>query len=288
MNKKLYPKKITIFLIDGLPEGRIACELSNWTGKSLKIPKIMLKDSSDRIELQNPGVYFLFGKSLEHENKDMVYIGESEILFDRIKNHIATKEFWNEVVVVFSKDDNLNKAHVKYLEYKLYELAKNNGRYLIENSNVPKMPSISEADKAEMEEFTDNILLLIKSMGYKLFTEIEDQLEITKTSYYYIDSARNAKAKGQPTQEGFIVYKDSQMASETVPSIPKWIENIRTQLIEDKVVINENGNLKFTHNHLFNSPSASAAVIMGRSANGLKEWKNKDGISLGEVESSEI
>lgn len=289
MSHKIHAKKITLFLIDGIPEGRQSCELSNWTGKALRIPKIMIKESSDRKELQNPGVYLLFGKSIEQQDKDMVYIGESEVLYDRIRQHISTKEFWNEVVVIISKDENLNKAHIKYLEYRIHELAKSSKRYIIDNSQAPTLSSISEADKAEMEEFLENIQLLINTMGYKVFAELKDQIEVPKTNIYHIKAARGAEAKGQPTQEGFVVFKDSIMASETVRSIPPWIENLRNKLLSDEIVIpDKNGNYLFTTNHLFNSPSASAAVIMGRSANGLKEWKNSKGLNLGDVESSEI
>lgn len=286
MSHKIHAKKITLFLIDGIPEGRQSCELSNWTGKALRIPRIMIKESSDRKELLSPGVYLLFGKSIEQPDKDMVYIGESEILFDRLRQHAGTKEFWNEAVVIFSKDENLNKAHIKYLEYRMHELAKKSKRYIIENSQEPTRSAISEADNAEMEEFLENIQLLINTMGYKVFTELKEEIEVSKSNIYHIKAARGAEAKGQPTQEGFVVFKNSIMTSETVPSMPSWVESIRNQLISDGIVkTDNNGNYIFISNHLFNSPSSAAAAVMGRSANGLKEWKNKDGISLGESES---
>lgn len=285
MSHKIHAKKITLFLLDGIPEGRQTCELSNWTGKALRIPKIMIKESSDRKELFNPGAYLLFGKNIEQPDKEMVYIGESEVIFDRLKQHASTKDFWNEAVVIFSKDENLNKAHIKYLEYRMYELAKKSKRYIIENSQEPTRSSISEADKAEMEEFLENIKLLINTMGYKVFTELIEEIKVSKINNYYIKAARGAEAKGQPTQEGFVVFKDSIMTSETVPSMPSWVENIREKLISEEIVIKDaNDNFIFISNHLFNSPSSAAAAIMGRSANGLKEWKNKDGISLGESE----
>jgi len=285
MSQKVHPKKITLFLIDGIPQGRQSCELSNWTGKALRIPKIMIKESIDRKELLNPGVYMLFGKSIEQPDKDMVYIGESEVLYERLKQHVSTKEFWNEAVVVFSKDENLNKAHIKYLEYRMYELAKKSKRYIVDNSQEPTRSSISEADKAEMEEFLENIQLLINTMGYKVFNELISEIEVSQSNIFHIKSARGAEAKGQPTQEGFVVFKNSIMTSETVPSMPQWIENIRTQLITEEIVKkDENENYIFVINYLFNSASSAAATVMGRSANGLKEWKSNSGVSLGESE----
>lgn len=282
MSHKIHPKAISLFLIDGIPEGRQTCELLNWTGKALKIPRIMIKESIDRKELLSPGVYLLFGKSIEQPDKDMVYIGESETLLDRLRQHAASKEFWNEVVVIVG---NLNKAHIKYLEYRMYELARKAKRYIIDNSQEPTRSMISESDQAVMEEFLENIQLLINTMGYKVFTELKDEIDVSKSNIFHLKAARGAEAKGQPTQEGFVVFKNSIMTAETVPSMPSWVKGIRDQLISEEIVKPTNdGNYLFITNYLFNSPSASAAVIMGRSANGLREWKNNNGTSLGDSE----
>ena len=61
MKMKKRGKKITLFLIDGDANGRIMCELSNWSGKSYKIPRTYIKNSEDREDLSNTGVYILFG-----------------------------------------------------------------------------------------------------------------------------------------------------------------------------------------------------------------------------------
>ena len=39
--------------------------------------------------------------------------------------------------------------------------------------------------------------------------------------------------------------------------------------------------------YIFSSPSAAAAIVLGRNANGLTEWKLKDGKTLKEFESSD-
>ena len=107
-------KTIKLFLIDGEPNGRITCELSNWTGKAYKIPRIKIKDSKDREDLKNPGIYLLFGKN--EEGKDLVYIGEAENIFSRLVQQLTQKDFWYEAIAFISKDENLNKAHIRYLE----------------------------------------------------------------------------------------------------------------------------------------------------------------------------
>lgn len=286
MNTKEFSKKITLYLIDGTPDGRQTCELSNWTGKAIKIPRKMVKESNDRKELNGIGVYMLFGKDFENPDKDMVYIGETEDLIGRLKQHMQNKDFWNQVVIIFSKDENLNKAHLKYLEFRMYEIAKSVNRYKLENSSIPTCSNLSEADKAEMEEFLDHMKLLISTMGYKLLEELNEE-KGSPEDIYHIKAAYGANATGKRTTDGFIVYKNSIMTHLQVPSIPQWTLALRNRLIENEVVKKgKNGNYIFLENYLFNSPSSAAATIMGRSANGLKEWKNNKNKQLGIVEAS--
>mgnify|MGYP005865620293 CR=1 FL=1 len=147
-----YGKSIKIFLIEGDPSGRMTCELSNWTGMGYKIPRIKVKDCIDRNDLCNPGVYLLFGR--DEMGKDLVYIGEAENVFRRLLQQINEKDFWHETIVFISKDGNLNKAHIKYLENKLYEIAKAINRYAIINNTIPTLSAISELEEAEMQEFS--------------------------------------------------------------------------------------------------------------------------------------
>ncbi len=107
-------KVITLYLIDADPTGRIAAELMNWTGKLYKIPRTLLTASASREDLEQAGVYLLIGRNELEPDKPHVYVGEAEEVYKRIKQH-AAKDFWNEVVICISKDENLNKAHIKYL-----------------------------------------------------------------------------------------------------------------------------------------------------------------------------
>ncbi|MCR9132386.1 MAG: GIY-YIG nuclease family protein [bacterium] len=284
---KNFGKTIKIFLVDGEPNGRMTCELSNWTGKALKIPRRKIKESSDRPELENTGVYILFGKSPSSDRKELAYIGEAEGIYKRLNQHLSAKDFWNEALIFVSKDENLNKAHIKYLESRLHEIALKVNRYELENGNVPQRSNISEADQAEMEEFLDNIKLLVNTLGFKIFEElrkdqsIEEQIKTT----FYITAARGADAKGQMTNEGFVVLKGSKIANSITNSFPKnWI-TLRESLIEDRTIIESDNKMVFTKDYLFSSPSAAAAIVMGRSANGLTEWKLSDGRILKAVES---
>lgn len=144
-------KSISLFLIDGATDGVVACELFNWTGKGYKIPRSRLKELSDREDLKRAGVYFLVGR--DDKDSEAAYIGEAEEVYKRLLQH-QDKDFWTETLVFISKDENLNKAHIKYLEYALYKSAVEAARYHLLNSTTPSQPAISEAERAVMMEFT--------------------------------------------------------------------------------------------------------------------------------------
>jgi hypothetical protein len=275
-------KLINVFLVDGVPDGRLAGEISNWTGKAFKIPRKLLKNSAKREELAKAGVYFLFGKSEENPEEDAVYIGEAEEVYKRLTQH-QKLEFWSEAVVFISKDENLNKAHVKYLEAKLYEMAIAAKRYIITNSTKPTCPSISEPEQAIMTEFISNLRLLINTLGYKVLEPFADTKEKQK-DLYLIKAARGANAKAVVTNEGVVVIEGSEIATSTVPSMASAIINQRQKLINQGIIQKNNGKLIFTRDYLFSSPSTAAAIVMGRNANGRVEWKDKNGKSFKEKE----
>lgn len=280
-----FGKTIKIFLIDGDPNGRMSCELSNWTGKAYKIPRIQIKDCKDRNDLDNTGVYLLFGK--DQDGKDLVYIGEAETILKRLNQHLNQKDFWNETIVFISKDENLNKAHIKYLENRLHELAKKANRYNIENNNTPTQSSISEPDQAEMEEFLENIKMLVNTLGHKVFEEKRDFRSKHKKETFFIKAARGADAKGEPTSDGFVVLQGSKAAGSTVPSMTQNFINLREKLIDEKALVRNEDSFEFTDDFIFTSPSTAASIVLGRNANGLTEWKLKTGKTLKEYETND-
>ena len=275
-----FGKTIKIFLIDGDPNGRMSCELSNWTGKAYKIPRIKIKDCSDRSDLNTTGVYLLFGKN--EEGNDLVYIGEAENVLVRLNQHLSSKDFWKETIVFISKDENLNKAHIKYLENRLHDLGTKTNRYVIENGCTPTLSSISESDRAEMEEFIENIKLMVNTLGHKVF---EDKRELSTSrkdkELLYIRSSRGCDAIAEQTSEGFLVLQGSKIADSVTPSISKSIKDVRLDLINKSIIV----DYEFKEDYIFSSPSYAATIVMGRSANGLTEWKTIDGRILKSLES---
>jgi len=281
-----FGKTIKIFLIDGDPNGRMSCELSNWSGKAYKIPRIKVKDCSDREDLTaSAGVYLLFGK--DDEGRDQVYIGEAETILKRLNQQLTSKDFWNETIVFISKDDNLNKAHVKYLENRLHEIAKSANRYNVDNSIVPTQSSISESDRAEMEEFIEYIKLLVNTLGHKVFEEKREFKPKQKQATFFIIAARGADGQGEPTSDGFVVFKGSKAAATIVNSLTSNFITYRQKLIDEGVLVNKGEFFEFTDDYIFSSPSTAAVMVMGRNANGLTEWKSKDGKTLKDFETNE-
>lgn len=281
-----FGKTIKIFLIDGDPNGRMSCELSNWSGKAYKIPRIKVKDCSDREDLTaSTGVYLLFGK--DDEGKDQVYIGEAETILKRLNQQLTSKDFWNETIVFISKDDNLNKAHVKYLENRLHEIAKSANRYKVDNSIVPTQSSISESDRAEMEEFIEYIKLLVNTLGHKVFEEKREFKPKQKQATFFIKAARGADGQGEPTSDGFVVFKGSKAAATIVNSMTSNFITYRQKLIDEGVLVDKGEFFEFTDDYIFSSPSTAAVMVMGRNANGLTEWKSKDGKTLKDFETNE-
>lgn len=279
-----FGKTIRLFLIDGEANGRMTCELSNWSGKAYKIPRVNIKDCVDRADLTSTGVYLLFGK--EDDGTDKVYIGEAESILKRLNQQLAQKDFWNEAIVLISKDENLNKAHIKYLESRLHEIATSTGRYVVDNSTVPTLSTISESDRAEMEEFIEHARLLVNTLGHKVFDEKIENRPQKVRQVFAINSVGGANAQGEQTPDGFVVTKGSAARGQFVPSIPDRFVVIRNGLINKGVLLEKGDHYEFTENHIFSSPSTAATIVMGRNANGLIEWKLADGRTLKDLEAT--
>ena len=282
-----FSKTIQMYIFDGNPNGRIMCELSNWNGRVYKIARNELSEFAKRTDAENTGIYFLFGKS--ESNTDTIYIGEAEKILTRLKQHLKDSDYWNDCIVIISKDNLLNKAHVKYLENQFYNMAQEAGRSNVTNSTVPTCSSISEYDEAMLTEFISNSKLLVNALGYKVFDRVQDssphsspQKEIVDR-YFYIQAARGADAKGLVVPDGFAVCKDSKAASSISASMPHPLVNLRKSLIDKGII---NSEYMFTRDYIFSSPSYAAGIVMGRNANGRTEWKNSAHQSLKEIEES--
>lgn len=278
---------VKIFLVEGDPVSVRTAEISNWTGKAIAGPRSRLDEIRKREEAGKPGVYFLSG--IDPQNgKPKVYIGEAEDVQKRLKDHLGL-EFWKTVVLFVSKDENLTKAHVRYLEGKLIEQAKKAGRFELHNTNGSGA-RLPESDAADMDVFMLKIEQLLPVLGQdflKPIVNLDDPAKVVDLLYCTI---KKLKAVGRVTDNGFLVLKDSEAVLDERPSTTKYPYplQLRSQLVQENVLGKANDRLFFTKDYEFSSPSAAASVVHGGHANGLREWKNENGVSLKELEQIEI
>ncbi len=273
------PQTIQIFLPDGSPTSIREAELTNRLVKAILFPRNKLQEVAKRDMVHFTGVYFLFG-STEDSAKPIVYIGEGEDCFTRIQAHNRNKDFWTHCVIIATKTDEYTKTDGKYLEHYCLAKAKEIGRYDTDNDTGSKKPSISESREYDLLDNFETAKILLATLGYPIFEE-KRKAKSNKEIFYC--KGKNADAKGELTDDGFLVYKDAKASFEETKGINKWIGILRKKLIEEQILKAENGFYILQQDYIFNSPSAAAATILGRSANGWKEWKDKNGITLDEL-----
>ena len=276
---------IKIFLAYGDPKRLRTAELSNWTGKAVAGPRSEFDSVLARTESSNSGVYFLTGSDPESGNSTL-YIGEAESIKDRVRSHLE-KDFWNQIVFFISKDENLTKAHIRYCEGRLIEIAKSAGRAVIKN-NQGSGSKLPESDREEMEVFLEKMQQLLPALGVELLvpatsTSVQDAPQDLLSC-----EIKGIKATGYLTPNGIVVLSGSQAVLTPRESSSKypWSTTLREKLKADGSLVENGDHLKFAKDIEFSSPSAAAAVIHGGQANGLTAWKNQQNKSLKELESA--
>ncbi|GAA3559491.1 GIY-YIG nuclease family protein [Snuella lapsa] len=270
------PQTIQIFLPDGSPTSIREAELTNRLVKAILFPRNKIQEVAKREMVHYTGVYFLFGNT-EDGAKPLVYIGEGEDCFKRIQSHNRNKDFWTHCVIVSTKTDEYTKTDGKYLEYHSLVKAKEIGRYVIENDGGSNKPSISESREYDLLDNFETAKMLLATLGYPIF---EDKRKAKSAKELFYCQGKDAKATGELTDDGFLVYKDGICNLEPTKGMNKWIGILRNRLVEEDILKQENDVLVLQQDYIFNSPSAAAATILARSANGWKEWKNKQGVTL--------
>ena len=275
---------LKMFLAYGDPKRLRTVELSNWTGKAVSGPRSEFDKVLGREESQGAGVYFLTGTDPE-TNKNVIYIGEAESIKDRVKAHLS-KDFWNNIAFFITKDENLTKAHIRYLEGRLIDIARAAERAIVMNSqgSGAKLP---ESDREDMEVFLEKMQQILPVLGIEAFLDKSSSTapENQKKELLYCN-IKGLSATGYLTPNGIVVLKDSQAVLKERTSAHKWPSVLiqRKKLIDEGALIEKNGVYIFTKDVEFTSPSSAAATIHGGSANGLTSWVNKDGVQLKQLQ----
>jgi hypothetical protein len=274
---------LKIFLAFGDPKRLRTAELSNWTGKAVAGPRSEFEKVLQRDESLNPGVYFLTGSDPD-TNKSVIYIGEAESVGDRIKSHLS-KDFWNSVAFLIKKDENLTKAHIRYIEGRSIEMAKSADRSVVMNSqgSGAKLP---ESDREDMEVFLEQMQKVLPVLGIEAFIQATPKVGNEAEREILTCSIKNVVATGYLTPNGIVVSAGSEAVFEERSSAKKWPTVLarRNELIEEGGLTQKGDKYVFVKDAEFSSPSSAAAVIHGGSANGLMAWVNANGQSLKDLQ----
>lgn len=292
-------KSLRIFLADGSPSGIRHAELVNWSGQALVCPRARLKELSSWEQAQRPGVYFLVGEDPDSE-RDLIYVGEAENVQVRLESHYRKSDFWRTALLFTSKDENLTKSHVKYLEARLIEHAKEVGRVQLQNANTPARPRLPKADQVDMEGFLAPLVTLSGALGFRFLesarasgarvsqntTQQDESTSGTDSpeELFCFKRGGYCSATGYPTDDGFLV-----LAGAVGPIAQREYARASRkrrldELVAEKAVRVEGYSFELTRNVEFASPSTAAEFISGASINGRKDWRLPNGQSLAEWE----
>lgn len=267
---------LSLLLPDGIAEGIKIIEKSNWNGCGLSIPRSAFGKHKNRPELQKPGVYLLIG-GMDIDPK--IYIGEGDPLLGRLQSHDAKKEFWDILIAFTSKDRNINKAIIQFLEAQLYQIAKHTGRFRIQNGNAPQIPFLSEMDLAIAEGYLQEMLICLPILGISL-SQGSSSSTLTNDRFF-IKSGKIIIASGSQMNDGFLVFQGSQASISETNSLQTGLKALRQSLLEKEILQRtEQNHLIFRKDYLFGSPSTAAGVVQGRSVNGRLAWKDANGQSI--------
>ncbi|WP_245291952.1 GIY-YIG nuclease family protein [Methylobacterium tarhaniae] len=277
-----------LYLADGSPTGILTAEIMNWTGHALVAPRSRLGEALSRDEATRTGVYFLVGDDPEQPTKSRVYVGEGDSVIDRIKSHAkdSSKDFWSRVCIVTSKDANLTKSHVRYLEHRFVELTKSADRANLANGNEPGRKALPESDIADMEFFISQVEVILPVVGFdflrpkgkihapeisndKSKAQLGPQIDLILTSGKHGYEARAVEVDGELT-----VLAGSKATTKSGYAANSYAP-LRDQLIKDgRLVPSADPQfLEFAADVAFMSASAAAAVIKNSNSNGRTAWR---------------
>ncbi|MFQ4150600.1 GIY-YIG nuclease family protein [Arthrobacter sp. LAPM80] len=279
-------KQVRLFLVDGSPTGVLTAEIMNWTGRLVSGSRSELNDLLARGEANSPGVYFLLGENPEDPDRRLLYVGEADDVAIRLRQHNSAstgKEFWSRVIFLTSKDANLTKAHVRYLESRFIALAAATDRCALENGNRPPTVNLPEADISDMEYFISQAQIVLPVLGLDAFrgrllptsSERTPIGEHVSPLFEMKVPAEEGVAQGRDINGEFVVAAGSRARSSWTGSGQNYgrlYDRLRKSGTLDVV----EGVVVFADDHAFASPSAAAAVVSGRNANGRITWRDSN------------
>lgn len=282
------PKTIQIFLPGGEPTGIRVSEITTRIVQVIDVPRKLLPDFFKMPESTQVGVYYLVAAP-EDGSEPQVYIGQTGDLCTRLKEHDSQKEFWERALVLISRTQTLTQTHALFLEWLSIQTSRKVERYVVSNRNGGNRPHTPAPMEADCYEIFETGKALLATLGHPLFTSTAPSPKDTNPADYFYCTSGGVNAKGLYTTEGFVVLAGSVGRKENVQSIVGTSDaSFREKLITDGVMKIDGDTVVFTKDHQFRSPSMAAVAVLGRTANGWLEWKDKDGKTLDAVKRQAI
>jgi hypothetical protein len=279
-----HSQTIQIFLPAGDPQGIRIAEITTRIVRVIDVPRSLLGAFLRMPEAEQVGVYFLFGED-EDDGAPKAYIGQTGSLKARLAQHNTNKAFWSRALVAVSLTNSLTNTHASYLEWMSIQRAQHAGRYVLDNGNGGARPHTPAPLQADCMEIHDTVRVLLATLGHPLFDAVakamplphECQRAADVSSDLYYCRTRDADARGQFTEEGFVVLKGSTGRLDTTAS---YTYRGRDKLIQQGVISVQGDRIRFERDHLFNTPSGASDCVVGRATNGWTEWKQAGGETL--------
>jgi len=276
------PKTIQIFLPGGDPRGIRIAEITTRILQVIEVPRSLLPTFLKMPQSEQVALYFLIGDSEERDDPQ-VYIGQTGDLRARLASHNKNKDFWERALIVTSQTNSLTQTHALFLEWYCIQAVRDAGRYADQNGTAGTRPHTPPPLEADCLEIFDTASTLLATLGHPLFVSLSSSTEMKDEQEVFLCSGSDADGRGLYTQEGFVVLKGSSGRVENVPSLGVHMEKFREKLVSSDTIQVQEGRIVFQKDHLFKTPSTAASALMGRRANGWKEWKNEAGQTLDEV-----
>jgi len=268
-------RSVRLFLADGTPQGLIIAEIMNWTGQALSAPRGRLADLLGRAEVSRTGVYILVGPDPDRPAGAKAYIGEADNIAKRLRNHLRDegKDFFARLVVIVAKDDNLTKAHARYLESQLLRAVMRAGAVALANDTMPDFQILPEADRVDMDFFLGQMRLVLPVLGFDLFRRSAAQAGGGEVIFTFTTAGATATAR--ESDDGLVVLAGSTARRHGTDTFPSGYRSLRDQLVQDGHLVDGPDPLlySFASDVCFASPSAAASIVAARSASGPREWK---------------
>ena len=269
------PRLIQTYLTDGTLEG-IRVVDPEGDIEAYIIPRLKLSEVRREEKLNQPALYILL-----NAEDNRAYIGESENFLTRAGQHLKSKDWWTLAVAIVHKTNSLNKGDVKYLESLAVERARG-GSVNVENGTIPPRNNIHRFQVHKLDKILDDTQLVLTSLGYDVLSEPEQKQQ--QDQIWYCKSKKNnisATFKG----DHFVVLTGSIMDRE--PS-KGWASYPLEQQGERESLLSfygkDNGDtVTLTENIRFKSPNHAGKILLGRSINAWKTWKNSAGQTMDEV-----